>query len=57
MAVRIIFFKNATIVKDKGRLGKCFRLKEAKEIRQPNVIPDPRLDSVQEGKKYSKNDY
>ena len=46
---RIVFQKyNFTIIKDKYRLWKCFRFKEAKEMWHLNVVPDPRLDPVLE---------
>ena len=47
---RIVFQKyNFTIIKDKYRLWKCFRFKEAKEMWHLNVVPDPRLDPAVEG--------
>lgn len=47
---RIVSFKIITIIKDKEGLGKCSKLKEAKEMWQLHAEPDPRLHPVLESR-------
>ena len=43
---RTVFFKNINVLKCKGKLWKCFRLKAAKETQQSNAIFGLRLNPV-----------
>lgn len=45
-----MFFKNAKVIEHKGRLWEVL-LEEANETWQLNAVPNPRLDSLPEGKK------
>ena len=47
-----VFFQNANVKEDKGKLCKYSRLKEAQEMWQPIAIPDPRLGPVWGGNYY-----